>query len=300
MINRSAFTMLELLFVIVIMGILGKFGVEFLAQAYKSFIFSNINHTLQSNSQFAVESIAARLQYRIKDSIIAKKADGTFEALAGVDPTVASSYTVLEWVGADIAGFRGDSTPYWSGIVDLNHPNATNSILVSPETNTSAADALIQILSHSTATIDDAALYFIGSNSDIKTDYAWDGNTTAIDLQEGAMHPVVDVAGDITQFAPAVDNFSGIDIYEYYQLAWSAYAISIEDYNTTSKMGNLVLHYNYQPWQGEAYTDGNESVIMENVSTFQFMAAGSVVKIQVCTKSDLVEEYSLCKEKTIF
>jgi len=39
---------------------------------------------------------------------------------------------------------------------------------------------------------------------------------------------------------------------------------------------------------------------MENVDTFRFKAIGSIVKIQVCIKTDLVEDYSLCKEKTIY
>ena len=51
---RNAFTMLELIFVIVIIGILSKFGVEFIAQSYKGFIVSNINNTLQSQSATAV------------------------------------------------------------------------------------------------------------------------------------------------------------------------------------------------------------------------------------------------------
>ncbi len=44
---------------------------------------------------------------------------------------------------------------------------------------------------------------------------------------------------------------------------------------------------------------------MENVSTFRFKSVGSVIKIQVCVKSDIIDGnaaggYSLCKEKTIF
>ena len=66
MLKRNAFTMIELIFVIVIMGIIGKFGVEFLAQAYKSFIFSKINHELHSTSEQAVEIIAKRLENRIR------------------------------------------------------------------------------------------------------------------------------------------------------------------------------------------------------------------------------------------
>ncbi|MDQ7059830.1 MAG: prepilin-type N-terminal cleavage/methylation domain-containing protein [Sulfurimonas sp.] len=190
--KRYAFTMLELVFVIVIIGILGKFGVEFIAKAYKSFIFTSVNHNLQSNSAMAVEVIASRLQYRIKDSIIARRpsnpplATDPFDALADVNNTIAAQYTVLEWISADIDGFRGDSKPYWSGIADVDNPAVLpppiTNLLISPETNTTAINNLIQILSDDgnvgtpPTTIANAALYFIGSNSDIIDDYGWSGN----------------------------------------------------------------------------------------------------------------------------
>jgi prepilin-type N-terminal cleavage/methylation domain-containing protein len=79
--NRKAFTMIELIFVIVIMAILAKFGVEFVAQSYSSFINSQINNELQSNSATAVEFVATRLQHRIKPSAIAREDDGTFTPL---------------------------------------------------------------------------------------------------------------------------------------------------------------------------------------------------------------------------
>jgi len=300
--RRHAFTLLELIFVIVIMGILAKFGVEFLAQAYKSFISSSVNNALQAQSAAAVETIGSRLQYRIKDSVIARRLDGTFEPLASnTDPTIP----ILEWVGSDIEGFRGNTAvlPHWSGIIDLKDPSTTATSLVSPGTDTTEIDTLIGVLSHgSGTTIDNAALYFVGSDSDIKTGYGWDGNLTAINTQNGTMHPINDVSGQPTQFAPASGDFTGVDVYEYYQLAWTAYAVGIDDYNDTTKTGTLKLWYDYQPWQGDIYTSGKSAIIMDNVSTFQFKAVGSIIKIQVCVNSDLVkdEEYSLCKEKTIF
>ena len=306
--NRFAFTMIELIFVIVIMGIIGKFGVEYLAQAYNSFIFSKINHELQTNSEAAIELIAKRLEGRIQDSVIARKADGTFDAIGDVN--TSQTYVILEWVGADTDGFRGISDtnathlPNWSGIIDLDAGNAA--ALVSPGTDTTAENALISALSGGTEGINDAALFFIGANSDITTGYGWDGNTAVMDTQRGAMHHITSVGGQPNQFTSATPaNFSGVDVYEYYKLAWSAYAIAMEDYNATGNMtGNLYLYHSYQPWKGEQFDDNNDSLhkslIMENVSTFRFTAIGSIMKIQVCTKTDLVEEYSLCKEKTIF
>ena len=294
---RNAFTMLELIFVIIIIGILSKFGVEFVAQAYKNFIFSSINNTLQSQSATTVEFISSRLQHRIKDSIIARNSDDSFNGLSGYS---GGSAKILEWVGTDMDGFRGYSLPYWSGVIDLDDGNSTT--LVSPETNTSAIDTLIGVLSNGNSGVNDAALYFVGSNTDVTTGYGWDSNLSQIDIQQGAMHPIRKNNTNENEFIPinsssgADNNFTGINVYEYYKLAWSAYAV-VHD----SSDGNLTLYYDYQPWKGESYSVGKSSTIMENVSSFRFMAVGSVVKIQVCVKSTLTDkEYSICKEKTIY
>jgi len=301
--KRYAFTMIELIFVIVVMGIIGKFGVEFLAQAYKSFIFANVNHTLQSSSATTVEFIASRLQHRIKDSVIVRTGNTTlFTALSNADSAV--DYKVLEWIASDIDGFRATSKSYWSGIADLNI--STNIRIVSPETNTTAISQLIDRLSYGDSDIGDAALYFIGSASD-NTGYGWDGNALT-EQNTSVMHPISAVVGQITQFAPGTvngitDDFRSVTMREYYKLAWTAYALSLEGYDPVTKMGTLVFYYNYQPWHGEMFYNGGNIhgvTLMENVSTFRAIAVGDIIKIQVCTKSDLVEEYSLCKEKTIF
>ena len=123
------------------------------------------------------------------------------------------------------------------------------------------------------------------------------------------MHPIKEDTTNIENFIPAVghatgigatNNFTGEYVYEYYQLAWTAYAVGISDYDSTTKTGTLMLYYDYQPWQGETYNNGKSSIVMEDVSSFQFTASGTVIKIQVCVNNELMEDYSLCKEKTIF
>ena len=296
--RRLGFTMIELIFVIVIMGILSKFGIEFLAQAYKSFMYSSINNAMQAKSAAAVESIAARLQFRIKDSIIARDVTLpglSFQALAS--STLEDNATVLEWVGSDIENFRGDLLPNWSGIIDLDP--STNTILKSPDTNTTALNNMILTLSDGGSTIDDAALYFVGSDSDINQ-YGWDG-IALNNHSTSVMHPINDT-GNIDEFISAIaPDFNGTDVYEYYQLAWTAYAV---EHNVTS--GDLILHYDYQPWTGKNYRDdGKAQLLMENVDTFRFKAVGSIVKIQVCVNTPMIDGttdggYSLCKEKTIY
>ncbi|MDY0124488.1 type II secretion system protein [Sulfurimonas sp.] len=287
--RRAAFTLLELIFVIVIMGILARFGIELLSQAYKSFIFSSVNNALQSQSAAAVETIAARLQYRIKDSVIAREADDDFFGLAGY---TADNAPILEWVGMDADGLRGDSaqtTPLWSGIIDLQA--STAAALSLPQTDTGKIGTLINTLSNGGSSYNDVAFYFIGSDSDVQNGYGWTIGGGGISDQNHTMHPVTDPAGN------NIFNFSNIDVYEYYQLAWTAYAVVHNSADDT-----LWLHYDYQPWKGENYNNANTKKvkIMDNVDTFQFIAAGSIVKIQVCVNSDLMEDYSLCKEKTVF
>ena len=294
---HNAFSMIELIFVIVIMGIIGKFGTEFLAQSYNSFIFSNVNNRLQSNSATIIEFIASRLQYRIRDSIIARESNDDnddYVALSNVHSD--TEYPVLEWVQSAIDSYRAIKRPYWSGIIDLDAGDKDS--LKSPETNTSEINSIIQKLSYESSDINDSALYFIGSNNDIDG-YGWDGD--AITTQDKVMHPINADSNNSDIFISGNgDDFSDIDIYEYYKLAWSANAVVMEDYNDTTKMGDLYFYYNYQPWNGENYRDGNKSLIMNGVSTFRAISLGSIIKIQVCTKSTLVEEYALCKEKTIF
>ena len=305
--RRYAFTMLELIFVIVIMGILAKFGVEFLTQAYNNFIFSSINNKLQAQSSLALESVAAKLQYRIKDSVIARNSTTFNDFVAIGSSPGGANYDILEWVGSDIDGYRGNSRPNWSGIIDLDASSATT--LNSPETNTTAINDFINVLSYTNSGIANAALYFIGSDNDILSGYGWDG-IALTDHNNSVMHRI-NATGNQNEFQSGIGaDFSGVDVYEYYQLAWTAYAVGITDYNigvnAGTNTGTLTLFYDYQPWEGDTYlaqNDGTETkseILMENVSTFRFKSIGSIIKIQICVNSDVVEDYSLCKEKTIF
>lgn len=293
--RKSAFTIIELLFVIIIIGILSKFGFEFLRQAYENFIFSNINQQLQANSEMAVESIASRLQYRIKDSVIARNPGVAFAGLA--NSTLGANGTVLEWVGYDIDSLRAGANPDYSGIIDLNHASTTATQLFSSGTNTTGINTTVTALSNGGSGMANSAIYFLGSNSDATTDYGWNG--AAITTQSRAMHPVK-AGGAVNLLVPrrgdngVANSFAGEDAYEYYQLAWSAYAVALEN-------GSLFLYYNYQPWEGEGFANGNKVLLMQNVDTFRFTAVGSIVKVQVCVRSTQTNNnYSICKEKTVF
>ncbi|MDH4944562.1 type II secretion system protein [Sulfurimonas sp. C5] len=293
--KRAAFTMLELIFVIVVMGFLGTYGVEFLARAYSNFIFTKVNDDLQSRSETAVEFIAKRLEFRIKKSSRAiNTTAGTWNYIhGGISDDNAD---VLEWIAADDDGFRGTTFPLWSGVIDLT--SSTNNALVSPGSDFGGVSALISNLSDST--LNDSAIYFIDSKFSFTNPWGYNG---AIANQDETLHPI-QTTGVNDTLAPNGSNFSGKEISEYYKLTWTANAVRLENYNNATKMGDLYFYYDYQPWQGEAYTSGKRVLLAEDISAFRFRSAGALIKIQVCAKSDLLKdengEYALCKEKTVF
>ena len=293
--NRYAFSMIELIFVIVVMGIIAKYGVEIVARAYNNFIYSKINEELQSTSGSAVSFIAKRMEYRIKKSARAiNPTAGTWNFLIG--GASDDNATVLEWIAADIDSFRGTTLPYYSGVIDLNASTAT--ALPSPGSSFNNVNTMINNLTNSAVNFNNnVALYFINSTLTLN---AW-GYNGAITDQNETMHPVNISAISNNTLVPNGGTFSGKTIIEYYKLSWTANAVSLEDYNTTTKMGNLYFYYNYRPWNGETYdNDGTKVLLAEGISAFRFRSAGALLKIQVCAKNDLVEEYALCKEKTVY
>ena len=315
--KRNAFTMIELIFAIVVVGILAKFGVEFLHQAYRGFIYTNINHTLQSQSQGTVDLIASKLQYRIKDTVIARHVIDSelFYPIGQLDPDHLGDYDTLEWIGEDIEGFRGIQTSLWSGVFDLDASNAN--FLSSPATDTTKINTNIDALSNSNSNLNASALYFVRGSNDI-TQMGWQGKfvdtingvtlsfNEVIKNQFGTIHPIkaTTLANRFISSTVDATDFSGVRVSEYYKLAWTAYAIKLEDYDETTNKGNLFFYYDYQPWQGETIANGKKTLLAQNISTFRFIAMDSLLKIQVCVKSDLLknesEEHSICKDKTVF
>ena len=282
---RRAFSMLELVFVIVIMGILGKFGVEFLMQAYQNYIFSTLQNRLQQQSEAAITQIAARLQYRIKGSIV-----------------TGSGNAILSWVGADIEGWRGfwngtRFVPNWSGFIDLNTTAIPNPrFLSTPSTNAARTQNLINTLSGGTTSFiapggnpaNGTAIIFTGATD--PTASIWG---PAVATQLGTLaHPIQ--ANGNGAIAPTVGDFTGVDVFEFYQLAWSAYTVQLVG-------TDLTLFYNYQPWGGDTFNAGNSQLLMQNVTSFQYQTVGDLIKIQVCVNDQAIAGgYSVCKEKTIF
>jgi len=89
--------MLELIFVIVVMGILAKFGVDLFKQIYDNYARTVIVTSLEEKTETALAQIANRLRERIPES--ARLITGG-----------------IEWIGRDSDGWNDAA---WSGVADI-------------------------------------------------------------------------------------------------------------------------------------------------------------------------------------
>ena len=304
---KKGFTFIEMLFVIVIMGMLAKFGSEIFRNVYQNYTSSTANNKMQIDTELVLQQIANRLQFRLKDSVIATRVNGNFTGLSSITD---SNYTAFEWIGYDIDGFLGNNRagvetynkPTWTGFIDVDAINnpllADTNTLFSPSSDTGEINIVINALSPAGVGIADSAIFFVGENANVQTDYGWNTGAQLVTQNNIAAHRI-QAGGTVQQFDDITGaDFNGTDIYEQYRLSWTAYALEV------TNDGNLTLHYDYRPWDGENYDDANTStaLLMENVSTAKLQMLGDMINIQICVDENNItrNEYSVCKEKTIF
>lgn len=296
---KKAFTMLELVMVMVIMGIVASIGAEIIASMYSNYIRSRTINRLESQTEITLEQIAKRLQYRIKESVIARDTvGGTLLSLA--DPSVGSAYNVLEWIGASNESFLGTPRPGWSGFIDLdsNDTNKTAGTLKTSDSNLTDASNTISALTNGAIDLTngkEAALIFKGISYNM-ADFGWG----TLNNTDGSATLKVNVGAAINILR--INDTIPTEITEQYTLAHTAYAIVPSDTNSTDF--NLTLRYNYQPWLNEEYTNGDTSVLAEHASLFRFKQDESILRLKLClhdaNQTGIGDIIVVCKEKVIY
>lgn len=318
--KRSAFTMIELVMVIVVFGIVASIGAEIIASLYTNYLRTRAINQLQSQTEITLEQIAKRLQYRIKDSVRASDDNGTtWSAL----PSATAGFGIIEWIGISNESFLGEhngtsTVPGWSGLIDMddtvNTKLATRTLSTPGSRLDFARDTILALTTDSpNGSIDMytpngklPALIFKGQKSAT--------NTLAYSVDNyysfGPNNYTLRVAYSTnTRFSiPVDDNLTDFDgdgngdLFEQYYLSHTAYALVPVG---VANDFNLTLRYNYQPWNGENYNadDTPRSVLAEHVSTFRIRQDGDVVRIKLCIHDNNQSgsfDFSACKEKVIY
>ncbi len=296
--RRSAFTLIEIVMVIVILGIVGMIGTDIISHMYSGYIRTKLVNDLQERTELVLDQITRRLQYRIKDTAIARI--GVTNNIKNLsDTTITGNYTVLEWIGYDNESFDSGG---WSGFIDVENSDTNGSQVKTQGSTLGRASSIISALSYGEVDLNDTtkdkpALIFKCKKDLNISKYGLDYSlNTLADFNNTLI--VSSVGSDILKFDPVQQGKK--DICEQYYLAWSAYAISPEgDPNDF----NLTLYYNYQPWESEQFhSDGKKAVLAEHVSTFRFIQIGKTLRIKLCISDGNLTgvPVGFCKEKAVF
>ena len=156
---KPALTMLELIFVIVILGIVASIGASLIAQVYESYIVQRALHRTSVKAELAAIQIANRLTYRISSSVIGNNLSNT-PPYYPIDQIPDDSYTILEWISYDNDSFSAQSKPGWSGFCDVDSNDTNRTTISTPGSELNATSIIIGNLG---ATNDsDIAIVFAG------------------------------------------------------------------------------------------------------------------------------------------
>lgn len=298
--NKHGFTLLELIFVIVVFGIISMFGADLYTKIYSSYAHTRAVNQLEARTMNAITIISSRLEDRIKGTVIARKSDdNTFVDIR----SATQNHDIIEWIGQSVesknlvptAANNPASSVGWSGFADIynmaapipadfnftsqgSHFNGVGTVIRSLRGN---ADASFGIIFKGRIAVDDVANAYGYELSDF--------NNTFIGTANGINNETVEIN------YPVRASIYEPGISEQYYLAHSAYAIVPtnlnEPYNGPS--GNqvaewnfdLALHYNYEPWNGEAYNnEANTSIMVRDVSLFRFRNDDGAIALKLCLR----------------
>lgn len=298
---KKAFTMLELVVVIIVLGIVASIGADIIVALYDNYIRTKTINALESKTEITLEQIAKRFQYRIKNSTIARQVGGNFISVS--DPNLDNRYPIIEWIGYSNESFLGTPRPGWSGFIDMFHSdtNTTSQTLRTTDSNLTLASNVISALTNANVDLtvggDEAALIF-KQPWDIG-DFGWgaagnaDGNATV---------RVIRLNDEVFQITEAT---LPDEIREQYYLAHTAYAI-VPEGDIANEDFNLTLYYNYQPWMGEEYNNNGTSrfPLVEHANLFHFRQDQTLLRFKLCihdnNESGVGERVVVCKEKVVY
>jgi len=111
--NKQAFTLLEVIFVIVILGIVSSIGSSAIVQTYESYLLQRSIHSASINTELTINQLANRLTYRMDSTLLARKPDSTgikegidFYPARSVPLAKKNDFTALEWISYDSDSFE--------------------------------------------------------------------------------------------------------------------------------------------------------------------------------------------------
>jgi hypothetical protein len=198
--------------------------------------------------------------------------------------STAGDKKIIEWYGLASESYLAKD---YSGFVDMN--GSLKPTLSSPNTDLTAVLATEQDKWGASFQLSDMVLIFSGSFDE--------GNQQEYNLT-ASVPDTITLSGTLPDI-----------IYEKYNLIDSAYAVTRKEHATgcgakTADFNNntLLLFYNYRPWKGESFCDGNVSVLSANVNAFTAQMINGTIRLSIDMNGSVRggNAVRLSKQKVVF
>ena len=290
---KKAFSLIELILVIVILAILSLIGSNIYTNVYKNYLTSKVVDEVEDKTKLALDQIASRLSDRVKQATIGRKSSNTNDFVLVYDSRLEDDHDILEWIGQstqsrNLAGNSVDDSIGWSGFLDMGRYEDGKSILIGGRL--SAAINVINSISRGGN--QNLAMIFQGISTTRENGYGFRGENPNKIM-------VFNMPNNGARITLARD-YMGEEISDRYQIAHSAYAIVPEN-------GNLYLYYDYRPWIGQTYRNGRKSLLVENITLFRFRGfSASGMDLKLCVNAGAEKHgvtdnrFVVCKTKVVF
>lgn len=310
---KRAFTLLELVVVIVVLGIIAMMSFNAIMNIYSNYFQTRTVNELETQTEIALEQISKRLEHRIKPSVIARKTDGAFLALNDSGVNLNAEYEILEFIPYAYEIFNdvpsGNKAGRYSGYADLAKSSPATG-LISPGSNFSTE--VVETIKDLTCREDTNATCVDFKNKDggvvaifsdvyynVQSSFGYSNGTVPVSL-DIAKVGVKSTDGNTLE----ISGFGGKQISEQYHLAYTANAIvpeqSADPKDAANGVFDLNLYYDYRPWMGEKYKpNGEKATLAKNVTRFVFTEKNGVIVLKLCMRAKN-SEITICKSKAVY
>jgi len=288
--DRKSFTLIEMIFVIVILAFIAIGSFNLISKLYKRNYIAKTASDFEYFSQQLTDQLSIFLYNRIPLSVIGyNQQTGDFKYIGEIDED--DNYPIMEWIGElndakigkNLSGFAdlyASKKPVLKAL-DFNS-SFINDILHNKYTTSDNLDKLTAVIF--AGTFDEGAQEVL---NDYNNSFGWHNHN----------HKYVFTISNYSQNGNdcnlSLDDTNGKKIYAKFYLADSAYALALgKDINTSancildlnlssSEINNtLFLFYNYRPWKGETFCAdkqgskkkkrGRADILIKNIQGFSF------------------------------
>ena len=311
---RKGFTLIEMIFVIVISSALSIGTFKAIQALYVRSAKAQAVTELSLRSQIVLDQLSLLLYNRIPNSVIGY--DIVNNSCEPITALGSDSYTILEWLGTmDDELLRGD----YDGFVDMGASDSATSSLVTKDINTSLNSLNPNLVF--AGSFDSGAEE---SNAACSGAFGWHGKDSDLSYSIN----VIDV-----NETNLTDSVQPAYIYEKYYLTKTAYAIArgydLQESDLIDNCANyspptsnnfdfdntLFLFYNYQPFNDGTNDDetfcgdsrgtrvGDVSILSEDISAFEATFINETIRLNLDSNRSIrgsTNDVHISKQKAVF